>query len=232
MFTRSLKLLVAIGAVLMTAASTATAASLRPRQLAPDFTANAVDDAKFTKFTLSDVAAAGQWTVLLFYPFDWTFVCPTELIAFSERVPEFAAANARIVGVSTDSHHTHMSWIKASRDIGGLGGINFPLVADISKRISREYGVLVEEEDDGMHGAALRGLFLIDPTGKIRSITINDDAVGRSVDETLRLVLAFQHADEHGEVCPANWKKGDVAFKPTPTGVAGYMSEHLAAKAK
>ena len=129
--------------------------------------------------------------MLLFYPFDFTYVCPTELIAFSEAQAEFSAIDAQVLGVSTDSHFTHLAWKNTARAEGGLGEINYPLLADISKELSRNYNVLVENPDDPMFGAALRGIFIIDGHGKLRSMQINDDAVGRSVDETLRLIKAF-----------------------------------------
>lgn len=154
---------------------------------------------------------------MVFYPFDFTYVCPTELISFSERLGEFKQIEAEVLGVSTDSHFTHLAWKNTPRDQGGLGQIEYPLLADISKDISRNYGVLVETDGDGMRGAALRGLFIIDPEGKVRSVQVNDDAVGRSVDEALRLIKAFQFADKNGEVCPANWKPGDSTIKPDQT---------------
>lgn len=119
--------------------------------------------------------------VLLFYPFDYTFVCPTEIIAFSEKFTDFNAINAQVLAISTDSHHTHLSWTRTSRESGGVGRLNIPLVADFSKEISESYGVLVTDESDDMFGAALRGLFIIDPQGFIRSMQVNDDNVGRSV---------------------------------------------------
>lgn len=182
---------------------------LRPRVKAPGFSATAVmPNEKFETINLADYM--GKWLVLFFYPFDFTYVCPTEIVSFSNSVDDFKSMNAEFLGVSTDSHHTHLAWVRTNRDAGGLGKINFPLVADISKRISASYGVLVEDEADEMYGAALRGLYLIDPTGKIRSIMMNDDQVGRSVDEIKRLLQAFQYADSHdGVVCPANWKPGD-----------------------
>lgn len=184
-----------------------------PRSTAPDFkNVNAVVNGEFKKVNLSDFK--GKYLVVVFYPFDFTYVCPTELISFSERLKEFKGINAEVIGVSTDSHFTHLAWIKTPRNEGGLGKIEYPLLADISKDISRDYGVLVTEKGDPMLGAALRGLFIIDPTQKIRSVQVNDDAVGRSVDETLRLIKAFQFADEHGEVCPANWKPGDKTIIP------------------
>ena len=158
---------------------------------------------EFSTASLSDWD--DKFLVILFYPFDFTYVCPTELIAFSEALPLFHEINADVIGVSTDSHFTHLAWLNTPRTEGGLGHINYPLLADISKDMSRDYGVLVSDPADGMYGAALRGLFIKDNKGKIRTMQINDDAVGRSVDETLRLIKGFQFADEHGEVCPANW---------------------------
>ncbi|GMH45867.1 hypothetical protein BSKO_13830 [Bryopsis sp. KO-2023] len=188
--------------------------ALVPRTNAPEFSANAVVDEEFKLISLSDFQ--GKWLVLLFYPFDFTFVCPTELVAYSEAVSKYKAAGAEIAAVSTDSHHTHLAWVRTARDQGGLGGIKFPLIADISKKISFDYGVLVEDENDPLYGAALRGIFIIDPTGKIRATQVNDESVGRNVDETLRLLQAFQYADEHGEGCPANWHPGDKTIKPHP----------------
>lgn len=189
------------------------ATRIRPRVQAPDFTATAVmPNEKFEQLSLKSYT--GKWTVLFFYPFDFTYVCPTEIVAFSDAVSDFRAMNAEFIGVSTDSHHTHLAWIRTARDTGGLGKINFPLVADISKRISASYGVLVEDENDEMYGAAIRGLFIIDPKGIIRSIMMNDDQVGRSVAEIKRLVQAFQYTDSHdGHVCPSNWQPGDDTIK-------------------
>lgn len=189
--------------------------NVTPRRTSPSFTATAVVDEKFTKVDLDEYF--GKWVVLLFYPYDFTFVCPTEILAFSEKNDEFLAINTHVFAISTDSHHTHLAWVRTPRENGGLGKVNIPLIADTSKAISRSFGVLVEDPTDDMYGAALRGLFLIDPLGKVRSMQINDDQVGRSVDETLRLVKAFQYADQHGgEVCPANWKPGDDTIIADP----------------
>jgi len=163
--------------------------NLLPRQKAPYWSGTAVKNEKFVK--ISSEEYKGKWVVLLFYPFDFTYVCPTELIAFSEKIKEFHDLNADIVGISTDSHFTHLAWIKTPRNEGGVGKLKFPLLADISKKVSKNFGVLVEDETDELFGASLRGLFIIDDKGVIRSFTINDAAVGRSVDETLRLVKAF-----------------------------------------
>ena len=152
--------------------------------------------------------------MILFYPFDFTYVCPTELISFSDSLEKFKAINAEVIAISTDSHFTHLAWTKTPRNQGGVGNLRIPLLADISKKISRNYGVLVEDELDELFGAALRGLFIVDAKGVIRSVQINDAPVGRSVEETLRLIQAFQYSDVHGEVCPANWKPGDRTIKP------------------
>jgi peroxiredoxin (alkyl hydroperoxide reductase subunit C) len=173
--------------------------------MAPDFTdLNAVDaNMEFVKLSLADFK--GKYVVLVFYPFDFTYVCPTELISFSENVSKFKELGAEVIGISTDSHFTHLAWLKQARADGGLGKINYPLIADISKQMSKDYGVLVTEDGDPMKGAAIRGMFILDNTHKIRSVQINDDAVGRNVDEVLRLIQGFQFADKNGEVCPANW---------------------------
>lgn len=183
-----------------------------PRQRAPFFEATSVLDGKFSKTSLSDFSE--KYLVILFYPFDFTYVCPTELISFSDSLEKFKAINAEVIAISTDSHFTHLAWTKTPRNQGGVGNLRIPLLADISKKISRNYGVLVEDELDELFGAALRGLFIVDAKGVIRSVQINDAPVGRSVEETLRLIQAFQYSDVHGEVCPANWKPGDRTIKP------------------
>jgi peroxiredoxin (alkyl hydroperoxide reductase subunit C) len=147
----------------------------------------------------------GKWLVMFFYPLDFTFVCPTEIIAFSEAASKFRAAGAEVLGVSVDSQFTHRAWIKTPRDKNGLGELNFPLASDITKKVSRQYGVLLEEK-----GVALRGLFIIDPKGMLQASVIHNLGVGRSVDETLRVLQAFQT----GELCPANWKPGSATLKP------------------
>ena len=153
-------------------------------------------------------------------PFDFTFVCPTEIHAFSEHHKDFLALNTSVLAISTDSHHTHLAWIRTPREDGGLGAINIPLVADTSKQISRRYGVLIDDADDSMYGAALRALFIIDPSGRIRSMQINDDQVGRNYEEALRVIGGFQWAEKNDAVCPASWKQpGDSTLKPTPEGI-------------
>ena len=175
---------------------------------APDFKAQAVmPDGSFKEVTLADYK--GKYILLFFYPLDFTFVCPTEIIAFSDRNAEFAQLGVQILGVSVDSHFTHLAWRNLARDQGGLGNIEYPLVADISKRIARDYDVLVDE------AVALRGLFLIDKAGIVRHQVVNDLPLGRSVDEALRMVQALKFFEENGEVCPANWKEGSRTIKPT-----------------
>ncbi len=201
---------------------------LRPRENAPDFKAKAVIDDKFIDVKLSDITGRGKWTILLFFPFDFTFVCPTEIISFSDKLEAFKKLNTEVLAISTDSHHTHLHWTRTKREDGGVGSLQIPLVADISKRISASYGVLVDDEDDEMYGAALRGLFIIDPKGKVRSIQFNDDAVGRSVDETIRILEGFQYADSHvGEACPASWKPGDDTIKANPYESQEYFKKHF-----
>ncbi|KPP60043.1 peroxiredoxin-1-like [Scleropages formosus] len=177
-------------------------------KLAPDFKAKAVmPDGQFKDIKLSDYR--GKYVVFFFYPMDFTFVCPTEIIAFSDAVEEFKKIDCEIIGASVDSHFCHHAWIKTPRKQGGLGHMNIPLVADKLQTISQDYGVLKEDE-----GIAYRGLFIIDDKGILRQITINDLPVGRSVEETLRLVQAFQFTDQYGEVCPAGWKPGSDTIKP------------------
>ncbi|KNH07116.1 2-cys peroxiredoxin [Perkinsela sp. CCAP 1560/4] len=165
----------------------------------------------------------GKYVILLFYPLDFTFVCPTELVAFSERAAEFKALNTEVLGVSVDSVFAHLAFTKVERSKGGVGKLEIPLVSDVSHSISRQYGVLIED-DCGPKGVALRGLFIIDPKGNIRQITVNDLPVGRSVDETLRLIKAFQFHETHGEVCPANWAPGKKTIKPDPVQSQEYFS--------
>ena len=163
--------------------------------------------------------------MLLFYPFDFTYVCPTELIAFSENIAKFKELNTEVLGISTDSHFTHLAWLKTKREEGGIEQLSYPLIADISKEISKSYGVLVEDREDELFGAALRGLFIIDGKGKVRTLQINDAPVGRSVEETLRLIQAFQYTDVHGEVCPAGWKPGQKTIIPDQEKKRVYFQE-------
>lgn len=175
---------------------------------APEFSAQAVVDGQFKEVSLSDYK--GKYVVLFFYPLDFTFVCPTEIIAFSDRAEEFRKIGCEVLAASTDSQFSHLAWTNTPRKEGGLGAMKIPLLADTNHKISREYGVLKEDQ-----GIAYRGLFIIDEKGTLRQITINDLPVGRDVDETLRLVQAFQFTDKHGEVCPAGWRPGKDTIKPS-----------------
>jgi alkyl hydroperoxide reductase subunit AhpC len=207
---------------------------LRPRQSAPQFKGKAVINQEFKEISLQEQLTQGKWTVLLFYPFDFTFVCPTEILAFNGKLSEFQSLDTSVIGISTDSVHTHLAWIRSKPEDGGLGHIDIPLIGDVSKEISKAYGVLVDEPNDPMYGAALRGLFIIDPKGIIRTMQIVDDQVGRSVDETLRLLKAFQYAETHaGHVCPATWtKSGDKTIRATPEGIREYLKEFSQAQGK
>ncbi|WP_348247932.1 peroxiredoxin [Leptolyngbya sp. GB1-A1] len=183
---------------------------LRVGQPAPEFTATAVYDQEFKTIKLSDYR--GKYVVLFFYPLDFTFVCPTEITAFSDRYDEFKSINTEVLGVSVDSEFSHLAWTQTDRKAGGVGDLNYPLVADIKKQISAAYNVLDPEA-----GVALRGLFIIDQDGVIQHATINNLAFGRSVDETLRTLQAIQHVQSHpDEVCPANWKPGEATMIPDP----------------
>ncbi|MDD2308329.1 MAG: peroxiredoxin [Desulfuromonadaceae bacterium] len=188
-------------------------------QQAPDFTAEAVmPDNSFGSITLS--ALKGKYALLLFYPLDFTFVCPSEILAFNKKIAEFKARNCEVIGVSVDSKYTHLAWKNTAVENGGIGNIQFPLVQDLNKEISKSYGILLGAS------VALRGLFLIDPTGTVRHCVINDLPLGRNVEEALRMVDAVQFSDTHGEVCPANWKQGEEAMEPTAEGVATYLAKH------
>ena len=186
---------------------------------APDFKAQAVlPDNSFGELELSSYR--GKYVVLFFYPLDFTFVCPSEIIAFDKQLERFKEKNTEVIGVSIDSHFTHFAWKNTPVDQGGIGQIRYPLVADLDKNIARDYGVLINDS------VALRGLFLIDKEGVVRHAVINDLSLGRNVDEALRMVDALQFTEEHGEVCPANWREGDEAMKPTAQGVADYLAKH------
>ncbi len=188
-------------------------------QFAPDFVASAVmpDNSIRDDFRLSDLR--GKYVVLFFYPLDFTFVCPTELIAFDRAKAQFDAINTELVAVSIDSAYSHFAWRNMPRKDGGVGQLAYPMVSDLAKSISRSYGILKDE------AIALRGLFLIDREGIVRHELVNDLPLGRSVDETLRLVQALQFFEVNGEVCPANWHKGDEAVKPTADGIASYLAK-------
>lgn len=175
---------------------------------APGFTCQAVmPDGAFQEVSLSNYE--GKYVILFFYPLDFTFVCPTEITAFSDRAAEFQELGCQLLACSVDSHFSHLAWMNQSRKEGGLGEMKIPILADLNKSIAKDYGVLLEPV-----GIALRGLFIIDPKGNLRHITVNDLPIGRSVDETLRTLKALQFVEEHGEVCPANWTPGASTIKP------------------
>lgn len=187
---------------------------------APDFTAPAVlaDGTIKDDFKLSELK--GKYVVLFFYPLDFTFVCPTEIIAHDKRIKDFKARGVEVVGVSIDSHFSHHAWRSTARNQGGIGGVQFPLVADISHEITKAYGI------EHPIGVALRGSFLIDKQGIVQHQVVNNLPLGRNVDEMLRVVDALQFTEEHGEVCPAGWEKGDEGMTPTTDGVASYLTSN------
>jgi len=189
-------------------------------QQAPDFTADAVmPDGSFGQISLSKLQ--GKYVVLFFYPLDFTFVCPSEIIAFNKKLDSFKAKNCEVIGVSVDSKFTHLAWKNTKIEDGGIGNVQYPLVSDLNKNIARSYGILFNDS------VALRGLFLVDTKGIVRHSVINDLPLGRNVDEALRMVDALQFVETHGDqVCPANWKEGEEAMKPTADGVAGYLAKH------
>jgi peroxiredoxin (alkyl hydroperoxide reductase subunit C) len=197
--------------------------SVLVQQPAPDFKAQAVlPNKEFKQVSLADYK--GKYVLLFFWPLDFTFVCPTEIIAFSDRNEEFAKLGVQILGASIDSHFTHLAWRNTPRNDGGLGEIAYPMVADMSKEISRAYDVLLPG------GIALRGLFLIDKNGVVRHQVVNDLPLGRSVDEALRMVKALQYFEANGEVCPANWKEGARAIKANPADSKKFFAAEYAAK--
>jgi peroxiredoxin (alkyl hydroperoxide reductase subunit C) len=189
---------------------------------APDFTASAVlgdgtivDDFNF-KSTI-----AGKYGVLFFYPLDFTFVCPSELIAFDHRLQEFEQRNVVVIGCSIDSQFTHNAWRNTAIEEGGIGPVRYPLVADLTHQICKAYDV---ETPDGK--VAYRGSFLIDKGGVVRHQVVNENSLGRNIDEMLRIIDALQFTEEHGEVCPAGWQKGDSGIQRSPSGIADYLSKH------
>lgn len=196
--------------------------SVQVTQSAPEFTATAVmpDNSFNEQFSLSDYK--GQYVVLFFYPLDFTFVCPSEIIAFDAKLAAFKERDCQLIGVSVDSHFTHLAWKNTERAQGGIGNIQYPLVADLTKSIATDYGVLLEG------GVSLRGLFLIDKEGVVRHALINDLPLGRNVDEALRILDALRFTEKHGEVCPANWREGEDSMKPTAEGVAEYLAKQTA----
>ena len=175
---------------------------------APEFSTDAVIGGDFKQIKLSDYK--GKWVVLYFYPLDFTFVCPTEITAFSDRIQDFRKLNAEVLGCSVDSKFSHLAWVNTPRKEGGLEKIEYPLLADLSKKIAADYGVLLDA------GIALRGLFIIDPDGNVAYEVVHDLGIGRNVDEILRVLEAIQTVKKTGEVCPANWHKGGKTMKPDP----------------
>lgn len=197
--------------------------SVLVQQPAPEFKAQSVlPDGSFKELNLSDYR--GKYVLLFFYPLDFTFVCPTEIIAFSDRAAEFEKLGVQLLGVSVDSHFSHLAWRNTPRTEGGLGQINYPLVADLKKQIAESYGVLLPA------GIALRGLFLIDKAGVVRHQVVNDLPLGRSVDEALRMVQALQFFEKNGEVCPANWQEGARTIKANPKDSKTFFSAEYAQK--
>ncbi len=197
---------------------TAESHCLRVGQIVPDFVATAVIDRQFKQVKLSSYH---RYVVLFFYPLDFTFVCPTEIIAFSDRHAEFQALNTDVLAVSVDSEFSHLAWIETERKFGGLGDINFPLVSDLKKEISTAFNVL-----DPDVGTALRGLFIIDRLGVLQYATVNNLSFGRSVDETLRVLQAIQHVQANpNEVCPADWQPGSNTLNPDPVKSKAYFSK-------
>jgi len=184
---------------------------------APDFKVQACVGKEFKEIKLSDYK--GKWVVLFFYPLDFTYVCPTEITAFSDSIDQFKKLGAEVVGCSIDSQFTHLAWINTPRKEGGLGDINFPLLADVNKDVAREYGVLLDS------GISLRGLFIISPEGKVAYELVHDLGIGRSVDEVLRVLQALQFVSKSGEVCPANWKPGSDTIKPDPKKSREYFQK-------
>jgi len=188
---------------------------------APDFTATAVfGNNEIKEYKLSE-QIKGKYAVIFFYPLDFTFVCPSELIAFDHRLAEFKQRGVEVIGVSIDSQFTHLAWKNTPVDKGGIGQVQYPLIADIKHEICRAYDV-----EFGAAGVAFRGSFLIDKNGAVRHQVVNDLPLGRNVDEMLRMVDALQFTEEHGEVCPAGWNKGKAGMKASPAGVAEYLAAH------
>ena len=202
--------------------------------MAPSFKAGAVINGGEIVEGFSLEQYRGKKVVLFFYPLDFTFVCPTELLAFQQKLAEFEKRNTVVVGCSVDSEHSHWAWLNTPKNNGGIQGVKYPLIADLSKSIAMNYGVLAGEYDWDNDGSwtytgapvAYRGTFLIDEDGMVQHESINNLGLGRNVDETLRLVDALTHLQEHGEVCPANWNKGDEAMSASHDGVADYLSKH------
>jgi alkyl hydroperoxide reductase subunit AhpC len=188
---------------------------------APYFELEGYYKGQFEKYKLSGYT--GKWVILLFYPLDFTFVCPTEVLKFSAAAEQFTKLNCQIFGISVDSGYVHKAWVDTKREDGGLGGsLNYPLLSDLNKVTAKDYGILMEKE-----GIALRGLFLISPDGIVMHSTINSLSVGRSVSEALRVLKAFQFVSTHeGQVCPADWEEGKDTMTANPDGMKKYLTDH------
>ena len=186
---------------------------------APQWQADAVVGSDFKTLSSQDYEA--KWKVLFFYPLDFTFVCPTEIVAYSEAVEKFKALGAEVISCSIDSKFSHLAWTKQSRSEGGIGEVNFPILADTTKKIARDFGVLIEEA-----GVSLRGLFIIDDNDVVQHATINNLSVGRNPEETLRLLEAYQFTAKHGDVCPAGWTSGSDSMKPDVSGSKEWFNKH------
>jgi alkyl hydroperoxide reductase subunit AhpC len=184
---------------------------------APEFKAQALVDGEFKEVSLRDYA--GRWKILFFYPLDFTFVCPTEIIAFSDAANEFKKKGCDLIACSVDSVFSHFAWTQQARSDGGIGEVNFPILSDMHKQIAQAYGVLNED------GVALRGLFLIDDKDVVQHATINNNSVGRNVQETMRLLTAYQYTAKHGEVCPANWEEGSSTMTPETKGSKSFFKQ-------
>jgi alkyl hydroperoxide reductase subunit AhpC len=195
--------------------------SVLVQQEAPNFRAKALmPDGSFKDLSLADYR--GKYVLLFFYPLDFTFVCPTEIIAFSEAYAKFEALGVQVLGCSVDSHFTHLAWCDTPRKKGGLGAVKYPLVSDLNKKIAEAYDVLLPD------GIALRGLFLIDKAGVVRHQVVNDLPLGRNVEEALRMIKALQYFEKHGEVCPANWTEGSSTIKPDPKASQEFFAKQYA----
>lgn len=185
---------------------------------APTFSIDSVHNGQFKTISLDDYK--DRWLVLFFYPLDFTFVCPTEILAFSDRLDDFTKLDADVLGISIDSKFSHLAWTQRPRSEGGIEGLRYPLAGDLNKQLAADFGVLTDA------GVALRGLFLIDPDAVVQHATVNNLAVGRSVDEALRVLEAFRFVRQHGEVCPADWKPGSDTMTPDPEGSKAWFSKH------
>ena len=197
---------------------------LRPRSSYPLFKAKAATEGKIVGFDSQKLLQ--NYLVTVFYPYNFTFVCPTELIAFSDAFEDFKKLKANIIGISTDSVHSHLNWLRMPRSEGGVAGLKFPLISDSTHTISRQFGFLVEDEQDELFGASLRGLVISNDKGIVKHVQANDAPVGRSVEEALRLIEAFQSVDKNGEVCPANWKPGKATMVPDHAKKAEFFKKN------